>query len=118
MFDNTVHPHRKLLPLNSRRLLNVRLLKAIAVSLELPTTGLGDEIRQLIEGKLQDSCDIHNVQVVVNETPTISLRLSLMDEEGVFLESTPIGKPVKEMEEGSRLRLAQAEQKNDELERS
>ena len=114
VFGDTA-PRGKLLPLNSRRLTSA-YLKQIAESLELPTTGSGDEIRQLIEGKLQESHDIHNIQVVVDETPTVSLKLSLMDEEGVFLESTPIVRPVKETEAGMGLRLTEAEQKNDELE--
>lgn len=49
----------------------------------------------------------------MSETLNISLKLSLMDEEGVFLESTPSVKPVKE---DLALRLTEAEQKNDELE--
>ena len=56
-----------------------------------------------------------DVEVVVDETPTISLKLSLMDEDGVFLESTPIVKPIKEMGEDLTLRLTEAEQKNAEL---
>ena len=107
-------PRGRLLPLNSRRLTSAHL-KQIAESLGLPTTGSSDEIRQLIEGKLQESRDVRNIQVVVDETPTISLKLSLMDEDGVFLESTPIVKPVKEMGEDLTLRLTEAEQKNAEL---
>ena len=79
VFDDTTL-RGKLLPLNSRRLTSA-YLKQIVESLELPTTGLGDEIRQLIEGKLQDSHDILNVQVVVDEIPTISLKLSLRKEQ-------------------------------------
>ena len=108
-------PRGKLLPLNSRRLTSAHL-KQIAESLELPTTGSTDEVRQLIKGKLQESRDVRNIQVVMDETPTISLKLSLMDEEGVFLESTPSVKPAKEMREDLMLRLTEAEQKNDELE--
>ena len=46
-------PSGKLLPLYSRRLTTVQL-KRIAEGLELPTTGSADEIRQLIEGKLEE----------------------------------------------------------------
>ena len=108
-------PRGKLLPLNSRRLTSAHL-KQNAESLDLPTTGSTDEVRQLIEGKLQESHDVHNFQVVMDETPAISLKLSLTDEEGVFLESTPSVKPAKEMREDLMLRLTEAEQKNDELE--
>ena len=38
-----------------------------------------------------------------------------MDEDGVFLESTPIVKPVNETGEDLTLRLTEAEQKNAEL---
>ena len=51
----------------------------------------------------------------MDETPTISLKVSLMDEDGVFLEFTPIVKPIKEMGEDLTLRLTEAEQKNAEL---
>lgn len=60
-------PSGKLLPLNSRRLTSVQLRK-IAEGLELPTAGSTDEIRQLIEGKLEEGHDVHNVQVVVKES--------------------------------------------------
>ena len=91
-------------------------MKQIAESLELPTTGSADEIRQLIEGKLQSTRDVHNVQVVVEETQTISLKLSLMDDEGIFLESAPSTKPFKEPQDELRRRLAEVEQNNVELE--
>ena len=51
----------------------------------------------------------------MDEIPTISLKLSLMDEDGVFLKSTPIVKPVKETGQDLTLRLTEAEQKNAEL---
>lgn len=38
---------------------------------------------------------MQNIQVVLEETPIILLKLSLMDEEGMFIESTPAVKPVK-----------------------
>ena len=84
-------PRGKLLPLNSRRLTTVQL-KKIAEGLGLPTTGSADEIRQLIEGKLEEGHDVHNVQVVMNEATNISGSLSLMDEEGVFLGIEPFQK--------------------------
>ena len=81
--------------------------------MELPTTGSTDEVKQFIEGKLQENHDVRNVQVVMDETPAIPLKLSLMDEERVFLESTPSVKPAKKMREDLMLRLTEAEQKNE-----
>ena len=57
-------PRGKLLPLNSRRLTTIQL-KNITETLGLPTTGSTDE---LIERKLQDEQNVHNMQVVVCET--------------------------------------------------
>ena len=78
-------PLGKLLPLNSRRL-TATYLKRIAQSLELPTAGSADETRQLIEGKLQETRDVANVQVIVDETTATIVKLSLMDDEGIFHE--------------------------------
>ena len=111
-------PRGKLLPLNSRRLTTVQL-KKIAEGLELPTVGSTDEIRQLIEGKLEEGHDVHNVQVVVDEATTVNVTLSLVDEEGVFLEVEPFQKEVKESSESEETlqKLAEAEQKGFELQR-
>ena len=65
---------------------------------------------------MQECCDVRNVQVPVDETSTISLKLLLIKKEGVFLESTPSVKPAKEMQEDSMFSLTEAEQRNDELE--
>ena len=46
-------PRGRVLPLNSKRLTSAHL-KQVAEKLELPTTGSADQIRQLIEGKLQE----------------------------------------------------------------
>jgi hypothetical protein len=100
--------------INLRRLTSAHL-KQIAESLGLPTTGSSDKVRQLIEGKFQESRDVHNIQVVVYKIPSISLKLSLIDEDGVFVESIPIVKPVKEVGKDVRLRLTEAEQNNEEL---
>ena len=81
-------PRGKLLPLNSRRLTTVQL-KKIAEGLRLPTAGSTDEIRQLIEGKLEEEHDVHNVQVAVDEAKPVNVTLSLVDDEGVFLEVEP-----------------------------
>ena len=73
-------------------------LKHIVESLELQTTGSSDEIWSLIKGKL------NYIIATSDERPSISLELSLMDEGGVFHESTHTVKPVKVMGEDLRLR--------------
>ena len=114
--DDVTPPLGKLLPLNSRRL-TAAYLKHIAQSLELPTAGSADETRQLIDGKLQETRDSSNVQVVVDETASITVKLSLMDDEGIFHEAAPFDKPAKEPHPDDDVlqRLADAEQKNEQL---
>ena len=60
-------PHGKLYSLNSRRLIGV-YLQHIAEALSLPSTGSADKVRQLIEGKLQETREVSNVEVVVDES--------------------------------------------------
>ena len=106
-------PRGKLLPLNSRRLTTVQL-KKIAEGLELPSLGSADEIRQVIEGKLQERHDVHNIQVVVQEATSVSVSLALLDEDGVFLTVAPFQREVKESSSESEetlQKLAEAEQK-------
>ena len=81
-------PRGRVLPLNSKRLTSVHL-KQVAEKLELPTTGSADQIRQLTEGKLQEDREVSNVQVVVQESTYRELKLSLIDENRVFLETDP-----------------------------
>ena len=69
-----VAPSGKLLPLNSRRLTAAHL-RYIAGAMELPHTGSADEVRQLIEGKLQDEHEVRNVQVVLEETLFLNIKL-------------------------------------------
>ena len=59
-------PQGRLLALNSRRLIATHL-RQIADALGLPTSGSVDQVRQLIEGKLQETRGVSNVQVVVTE---------------------------------------------------
>ena len=71
------------LPLNSKRL-TAGHLKRIAKALGLPTMAAGDEIRQMIDGKLSgDGQEPWNMQVIFDgSTPgVVSL---LQDEEGEF----------------------------------
>ena len=74
----------------------------------LPVTASADETRQLIEGKLQEARDAANVQVVVDEVAAVTVKLSLMDDEGVFHEAPPLTKPAKE--EGLLQKLTDTEQ--------
>ena len=72
-------PRGCLYPLNSKRLVAVHL-KQLAETLRLPTTGAPDEIRQMIDGKLQETREVGNVQVVVAEANLVETKLSLMDD--------------------------------------
>ena len=58
-----------------------------------------------------------NVQVVIEEATTVNVRLSLMDEEDVFLKVNPFQRESKEPLESDEMlqKLAEAERKGDEL---
>ena len=87
-------PSGKLLPLNSKRVTN-RHLKQICEALALPTTGSGDQMHQLIEGKLcseEFGREPANIQVLVSEYNLVEVKLSLVDEGDVFLETSPVTK--------------------------
>lgn len=65
--------------------LTVRQLKWLAVTLGFPTSASSDEIRQLIEAKVEEiGHEPRNVLVVV-----VGLDMELLDEEGVFLNIGP-----------------------------
>ena len=67
-------PRGKRLPLNSRRLTAAHL-KQIATAMELPVTGSTDQLRQLIEGKLQtEGHETTNILVVVEETSLVEMK--------------------------------------------
>ena len=85
-------PRSWILPLNLKRLTSTHL-KQVAKKLELSTTGSAD---QLIEGKLQEDREVSNIQVVVQESTYRELKLSLIDEEGVFLETDPTTKSIED----------------------
>ncbi len=108
-------PHGKLYPLNSRRLIAV-YLRHIAEALSLPSTGSADEVRQLIEGKLQETREVSNVQVVVAESTIKEVKLSLMDDSGVFVEA-PVCRLTKDTSEcgGLRQELEEAHARNQQL---
>ena len=92
--DDATPPFGKLFPLYSRRL-TAAYLKHNAQSLQLLTADSADETRQLIEGKRQNTQDIANVQVVVDETTTITMKLSLVNDKGIFHKAAPFDKPAK-----------------------
>ena len=76
------------LPLNSKRLTGV-LLKQLAVGLEVPSAASGDEVRQLIEGKLGEmGREPRNAHVVLQDTLQ-GTRIGLQDSEGMFLDLVP-----------------------------
>ena len=72
------------IPLNSRRL-TAGHLKRLARALDVPTTATGDDIRQMVEGKLAEAGrEPRNVQVVLGSgTPRSAF--VLQDESGEFL---------------------------------
>ena len=79
-------PRGKVVLLNSR-ILTAAHLKRVAETLKLPTTGAADQLRQLIEGKLESDKHVEaiNVQVVIQEELCVESKLTLMDKSGVIL---------------------------------
>ena len=72
------------LPLNSKRQMAGHL-KRIVKALGLPTTAVGDEIQQMIEGKLLgDGRELWNMQVIF-DVGTPGVAFVLQDEEAEFL---------------------------------
>ena len=87
--DGVAEPRGKVLPLNSKRLKTVQLQR-LARALSIPTSASGDELRQLIDGKLEGmEREPRNVQVVILEAEHGAERLSLWDDDGAFLEIDP-----------------------------
>ena len=77
------------MPLNSKKLTGL-LLKQLARGLEIAPGSSGDELRQLIEGRLETKGrDPRNVQVLVEEVE-IGMELSLQDSDGIFLTVSPL----------------------------
>ena len=77
------------LPLNSKKI-TVAMLKQLARGLEVPTTSGGDELRQLVEGKLGDmGHEPRNTQLSV-VTRENGVTLTLQDADGIFLTVDPL----------------------------
>ena len=92
-------PRGKVAPLNSRRFMSSHM-KQVAEALELSVTGSADQLRQVIEGKLESDrhVEVANVQVVVQEAQNVEVKLSLVDETCVFLEIQPHVQTKREFE--------------------
>ena len=73
-------------------------------------------MRQLIEGKLQEECEVRDVEVVLQEASFRKVELSLADEEGVFLEIDS-NKPLEASVDSAELeqRLSETESQNTSL---
>ena len=87
-------PHRKviLLPLNLRRL-TTAFLQQLARALELPTAAGAEDIRQMIDGKIEEmGHDPMNVHVAV-EPGEDGQVLILRDLDGPFLQADPEPNP-------------------------
>ena len=95
--DAETRPRGTRFPLNSRRLTAIHL-RSIADALGLPRSGSADQLRQCIEGHLQseESRQVSNTLVLVQETPQVELILKLADSDGVFLETSPVYRPCSE----------------------
>ena len=76
----------KVLPLNSRGL-SATVLRKLAHAMDLPVSVTGEELRQLIDGKLIATGKEHkNVQVLVSVSEAGEESLALQDQAGVFVE--------------------------------
>ena len=83
----------KQLPLNSKRL-TANNVKRIARALDVPSEATLDEVRLLIEGKVQElGHEPRNTQVMVEETER-GTKLTLLDHGGVFVTVEPQEPPV------------------------
>ena len=115
--DPGIIPQGRILALNSRRLKAI-YLKAIVGALGLPTQGSADQLRQLIEGKLETGLgrESGNVQVVVQVTTPLEHKLLLMDEGGVFQEADVVIQSKEGEASSSRAALQRAlEEANEQL---
>ena len=84
----TVKVAPKTLPLNSKRLTAV-LIRQLARALEIPTTASLEDVRMLIDGKLEEmGHEPMNVQAVLRPGETVT-NVALIGSDGQFLEAKP-----------------------------
>ncbi len=102
------------LPLNSRRV-TTAYLQLLAQSLGLPTGMSADELRQQVEGKmLAMEHEPRNVQVVVQEQTRTELRLLMVDERGVFIDTEAVVRDVDGGQQESETLRTQMQQQMEE----
>ena len=110
----TAQERSRVLPLNSRRLTNAHL-RRIAHAMELPVSVPGDQLRQMVDGKLiAMEKEPRNVQVLITEAESGEESLALQDEGGVFVEvaaaAVPEAAARNESETGSGCLDSEAEE--------
>ena len=86
------------LSLNSKRV-TVKQLKRIAAALEVPTSASGDELRQMLESKLEERGHEPQNVLVMLLGPGTGSGMELHDDGGCFLEVSPEETPLTEEEE-------------------
>ena len=94
-------PRGQHLPLNSKRLTAAHL-RQIASALDLPTTGAADQLRQVIEGKLEtDGHEAINIQVVLEDSRLIETKICLLSEGGVIVTPQPLRRETADVHDDS-----------------
>ena len=94
-------PRGQYLPLNSKRLSTTHL-RQIASALDLPTTGAADQLRQVIEGKLEtEGHEAINIQVVLEDSKLIETKMCLLSEGGVIVTPQPLRRETTEARDDS-----------------
>lgn len=91
-------PHGRTYPLNSGRLTGA-VVARIAQGLGLPHSALVEETQQMIEGKLSEGRESHNV-LVEQTGAAAAMVISLRDDSGVFLRLEPEIEPDHESRGG------------------
>lgn len=82
--------------LNSKRLTGA-LLKQLARGLDLPSSTSGDELRQLVEGKVGDFGHEPSHTRVLIQPVEDGVKLRLQDADGVFLTVDPLHRETHEV---------------------
>ena len=94
-------PRGQYLPLNSKRLTTAHL-RQIASALDLPTTGSADQLRQVIEGKLEtDGHEAINIQVTLEDSKLIETKMALIYEGGVIVKPQPLRRETTDVHDES-----------------